>query len=350
MKARWPLAGALAIAAPLAAQEDARLETLADRFEYALVAGDARPLPRAEDFRYTENGNALKIWDGMWNTLSAVSGTDEALYPRAAALDYRVQIVDGDEIVRLVETDENMVQGVMLLRLKAEGGNLTEAEVLPVREEFSGARGGTVTLLQPTLPVTMDGAKVGTADRLFAAAVARPQSRDELLSTANAYFDSLLANSSSSVRLAPDCVRKDNGQAVTNAPGAPVLDPGKPGFKPFALGCAAQLDSGYYSNIRQVRGRRFWVDPSRGLVLAQVQMDVPGTVLSFEAPGIGKVDYPGPRGPVATSGQQFEGRILNNMISPITMSSAFLFKIDEAGIRRMDAFYRGAPYGWQMGW
>ena len=350
MRAPWLLAGALALAPPLAAQGDAGLERLADRFEYALVAGDARPLPRADGFRYTENGNALNIWDGMWNTLSAVSGTDEALYPRAAALDYRVQIVDGNEIVRLVETDENMVQGVMLLRLKADGGKLTEAEILPVREEFSGARGGTITLLQPTLPATMDGAKVDAADPLFAEAVATPQPREQLIAAANAYFDGLLANRSSGVSLAADCRRKDNGQAVTNVADAPLLDPAKPAFKPFALGCAVQLDSGYYSNIRLIRGRRFWVDTAHGLVLAQVQMDVPGTVLSFDAPGIGRVNYPGPRGPVATSGAQFEGRILNNMISPITMSSAFLFKIDEQGIRRIDAFYRGAPYGWQMGW
>jgi hypothetical protein len=135
----------------------------------------------------------------------------------------------------------------------------------------------------------------------------------------------LLANRSSGVSLATDCRRKDNGQAVTGVADAPLLDPAKPAFKPFALGCAAQFDSGYYSNIRLIRGRRFWVDTARGLVLAQVQMDVPGTVLSFDAPGIGGVNYPGPRGPVATSGAQFEGRILNNMISPITMSSAFGF-------------------------
>jgi len=350
VSARWLTgAAALALSAPVLAQE-ATLEQLADRFEYALVAGDGRVLPRAEGFRYTENGNALKIWDGMWRTLSAVSGTDPALYPRAEALDYRVEIVDGDEIVRLVETDENMVQGVMVLRLKADDGQLTEAEVLPVREEFSGARGGTITLLQPSLPVTLDGAKVGAADPLFSGTVARPASRKQLADIADAYFEAILAGRVNKLRFAPDCLRRDNGQPVTNVVGAPLLDPAKPDFRPFALGCATQIESGYYSHIRQVRGRRYFVDPARGLVLALAQMDQPGTVLSFATAGFGQIDYPGPRGPVATGGQQFEGRILNNMISPLTINGAWLFRIEDGAIRRIDAFYRGAPYGWQSGW
>jgi hypothetical protein len=348
---RWIVGtAALALASASLGQDRPGLTQLADQLEYAMVAGDYRSLPHIDKFVYTENGNVLKPWDGMWNTLSAVAGTSPTVYPRAAALDYRVQIVDGDELVRLVETDENTVQGVALLHAKAEGGKLARVDALPVREEFSGARGGTVTLLQPSLPVTMEGAKVGAADPLFAAAVARPGSKRALVDAANAYFDGLLANRGAGVRFAADCLRKDNGQPVTGVVGAPLLDPAKPQFRPFALGCALQLDSGYYSNIRAVRDRRFWADPARGLVLAQVQMDVPGTVLSFDAPGFGQVNYPGPRGPVQTGGQQFEGRILNNMISPLTMSSVFLFKIEDGAIRRIDAFYRGAPYGWRMNW
>jgi hypothetical protein len=326
------------------------MQQMADQFEYALVAGDARPLPRADGFRYSENGNVLKSWDGMWHTLSAVTGTDPKLYPRAAALDFRLQVIDGDEIVRLIETDENTVAGVTALRLKIAAGKLVRADVLPIREEFTGARGGTITLLQPTLPVTMDGAKVGAADPLFVAPVKQAANRKALTDIADAYFDSMLAGRSVDVKFAPDCRRNDNGQAVTGVSGAPLLDPAKPDFRPFALGCAAQLDSGYFSNIRQIRGRTYWVDRARGVVVAQVQMDQPGTVLEFNAPGFGVINYPGPRGPVATTGQQFEGRILNNMISPLTMSSVFVFKIEDGAIRRIDAFYRGAPFGWQLGW
>ena len=92
MSARWligagALGAALALATPVVAQQAPSVEQLADQFEYALVAGDARPLPRTDEFRYAENGSELKVWDGMWHTLSAVTGTDPALYPRATALD-----------------------------------------------------------------------------------------------------------------------------------------------------------------------------------------------------------------------------------------------------------------------
>ena len=350
MSALWLIAGAALLAVPALAQQAPTLHQLADQLEYAMIAGDYRPLPRTDTFRYTENGTALKPWDGMWHTLSASAGTDPRVYPRARALDYRVEIADGGELVRLVETDENTVQGVMLLRVKAQASKLSRVDVLPVREEFSGARGGTVTLLQPGVPATMDGARVAAADPLFGARVARPASRAALVAAADGYLDGLLANRSAGAHLAPDCRRLDNGQPVTGVAKAPLLDPARPLFRPFALGCAAQLDSGYYSNIRAVRERHYWADPARGVVLVQAQMDVPGTVLGFTAPGFGAIAYPGPRGPVASNGQAFPDRITDNMISPLTMSSAFLFKIDGGQIRRIDAFYRGAPYGWQLGW
>lgn len=353
MSARLGAAAALALAfaAPLAAQQ-ATMEALADQFEYALVAGDSRPLPTTEDFRYTENGSTLRPFDGMWRTLSAVAGTDPVGYPRAIDLDYRVQIVDGDQVVRLVEMDENTVRGVMALRLRMKDARIAEAEVLPIREEFAGERAGTITLMQPMLPVTMDGALVGATDAAFLGSLSSPESRAALLAVADSYFDALVANRTAGVGIADDCIRRDNGQRVTDVADAPPLDPAQPAYRPFALGCREQIDSGYYTNLMQVRGRRHFVDTGRGLVLSLVHLDQPGTALSFDAPGVGKVDYPGPRGAQqgAHSGEQFEGRIPQNMITPMSISAAYLFKIENGQIRRIDAFQRGAPYGWQSGW
>jgi hypothetical protein len=50
------------------------------------------------------------------------------------------------------------------------------------------------------------------------------------------------------------------------------------------------------------------------------------------------------------SHEQFDGRVTTNMISPVTMNCAILFKIDAGKIQRIDAFYRGAPYGMKPGW
>lgn len=162
MSARLIAIAALLLAAPVAAEETPA--ELADRFERALVAGDARMLPLAEGFSYVENGAELPRWEGMWRTTTAIAG--DAGFPQ---LDYRVELADGDEIIRVVEVIENTVHGVMAYRLRARDGQIASVEMLPIREEFGGDRGGTLTLLQPMLPHTMDGALVGSSAALLGA-------------------------------------------------------------------------------------------------------------------------------------------------------------------------------------
>ncbi|MFZ1992116.1 MAG: hypothetical protein WAW96_20360 [Alphaproteobacteria bacterium] len=329
------------------------LETLADQFEYALLANDGSRLPLTKDFRYTENGQKLEIGDGLWGTLSALAGQDACIFPGATDLTYRISFVDGDEVLRLIKFDENKVKGVMAMRLKANGGKISEVEIIPVREEFFGDRGGTITLLQPAMLVTMDGALVGPPDPLFTQKVAKPEAHDALVKAAEAYIKAIISNDAGAVSFADDCRRFDNGQPTTNVPDAKALDPDQPKYRPFALSCREQIDSGFFSNLKRMRGLRSWADPARGLVMSFFQLDNTGTTLSFDAPGYGRVKYPGPRagapGDIAAN-EQFDGRITTNMTSPVTMNCAFLFKIEDGKIRRIDAFYRGAPYGMKSGW
>ena len=346
--ARWlTFAGLALLAAPAAVQaQDAG--ALADRFERALVAGDARALPLAEGFVYTENGAVLERWDGMWRTTTALEGAVD--YPD---LDYRVQWESGDTAIRIAEFEENMVRGVMAYRLVAKDGRIARVDVLPVREEFGGDRGGTLTLLTPMLPVTMDGELVGHADPLFAAAASGADDaaiREGMVNYLEAMVaDRPMAREQQIARFsfAADCVRQDNGRRVTGMADAPVLDPAQPAFRPYALGCREQVTSGFYANY-ELGALEMVTDPARGLGMAFVRLDQPGTLLSFEAPGVGQVAYPGPRGAVAEadSGEQFDGRILTNMISPLSVNGVFVFKFDGGAIRRIDAFYRNAPYGW----
>lgn len=332
---------------------DEALETLADQLEYALLANDGTRLSLAKAFRYTENGQTLEIGDGLWGTLSALAGQDARVFPAAADLAYRISFVDGDEVLRLVKIDENGVKGVMAMRLRASDGKIAEVEIIPVREEFFGDRGGTITLLQPAMLVTMDGALVGPPDPLFLQKVAKPESRDALVKAAEAYIKAITADDAGAVAFADDCRRFDNGQPTTNVADAKMLDPDQPSYRPFALGPREQIDSGFFSNLKRLRGLRSWADPSCGLVLSFFQLDNTGTTLSFAAPGIGRVKYPGPMAGVPgdiSAREQFDGRVTTNMTSPVTMSCAFLFKIESGRIRRIDAFYRGAPYGMKSGW
>ncbi|HXZ68389.1 MAG TPA: hypothetical protein VEH07_07365, partial [Alphaproteobacteria bacterium] len=183
--------------------------------------------------------------------------------------------------------------------------------------------------------------------------VPKPEARDALIKDAEAYIKALISNDVGAVAFADDCRRLDNGQPTTNVADAKMLDPDQPKYKPFALGPREQIDSGFFSNLKRLRGLRSWADPSRGLVLSFFQLDNTGTTLSFEAPGYGQVKYPGPMPGVPgdiSLGEQFDGRVTTNMISPVTMNCAFLFKIENGNIRRIDAFYRGAPYGMKSGW
>jgi hypothetical protein len=330
----------------------AGLERIAAQFVQALLANDGSRLPKAEIFRYTENGQELKVGDGLWGTLSAHAGQDPLLVPAAAALPYDLSVVDPEsgQIVRLLSIDENGTKGVLALRLRLEDEAVTEAEALAVREEFSGERAGTVTLFQPRLLAMLDGARMAAADPLFTRSATADA--DHMVHAANAYFDGIENGSSKDVPLAPGCRRRDNGIQATDDPEAVPLDPKQPGFQPFALGCAEQLDSGFYSYVEAVRERRFVADAERGLLVAFHMIDNAGVHLSFTAGEVGEIDYPGPRaGPADQPGGLFNtGLAASNLIAPSTAQSVAIFKFVDGRIARIDSFARAAPYKIRSGW
>jgi hypothetical protein len=328
-----------------------RLTLLADQFIQALLANDGSRLPRAATFRYTENGQELKIGDGLWGTLSAHAGLDVRLSPAAADLPYRLDVVDLDsaQIVRFLSIDENGTKGMLVLRLRAAEGAVAEAEALAVREEFSGERAGTVTLFQPRLFAMLDGARIGAPDEVLLQPAAGEAGA--MIAAANAYFDGIEHGSSSRIPFATDCRRRDNGVRASDDPEAMPLDPQRPGFRPFALGCAELIDSGFFGYVGQVRERRFVADPERGLLAAFHMIDQPGTRLSFTAPGVGEVDYPGPRAMANETGGLFNtGLAAANLIAPSTAQSATLFKFVKGRILRIDSFARPSPYKIRSGW
>ncbi|MCB2066694.1 MAG: hypothetical protein KDE15_08660 [Erythrobacter sp.] len=338
MSARLALAAAMALIATPAAAQDA--SQLADRFERALVAGDYRDLPLTEDFTYTENGARLDPWDGMWRTLTAVEGAVD--HPE---LDYRLAMEWQDKVVRVVEFDENTVHGVMAYLLQVRDGQIASVDVLPIREEFGGDRGGTLTLLQPMLPFTMDGELVGAIDPTLTSPAQFGGAEAE------ARMAAYLGDPGSDpglVTFSPDCIRRDNGRQSTGVADSPLLDPAVPGFRPYALSCEEQFRSGFFSNLT-LDGYNGFGSEELGLLVVFARLDQSGTQLSFTTPDGTQIAYPGPRGAVqgANTGEQFDGRILSNMITPMSVNGVYIFKFDADGaISRIEAFYRGAPLGW----
>jgi hypothetical protein len=330
----------------------AQLITLMDQVVQALLANDASRLPLAEGFRYTENGQQLDIGDGLWRTLSAYAGQDPRIAPASASLKYRLNVVDAanGEIVAYRAIDESGTGGILIIRLKAVGGKINELEAIPVRHEYSGPRGGTVTLLQARMMQMFNPALLGAVDPIFATAA--PTNRASLIAATNAYFDGQEASRSAGISFDVACARRDNGHQVTGVASSPPLDAKKPAYKPWALGCSAQVDSGLYRYIEQVRDRRFVVDASRGVVVAIDLMDVPGTVHSIDVPAVGKVSYPGAEAGASSInvGQQFNDFGGANLKVPSTMLAVHLFKVRAGKIVRIETFYRPAPYGLRSGW
>jgi hypothetical protein len=127
-------------------------ESFVDVLLNAFLRHDARFLPGADTLRYSENGQALAVGDGLWGTLTAVGD-------RVVAVDPIAQTA-----VLVVSTVETDVPGLLFARLALDGDQVAELEAVIVRHEFTGERGGTLTLFAPRLRQGFDPATVALAD------------------------------------------------------------------------------------------------------------------------------------------------------------------------------------------
>ena len=220
---------------------------------------------------------------------------------------------------------------MLALRIKAASGKITEIEAGVVRQEKAEPRLNTMTLMRPLLLAEFNARGFTDPDTLFAAGGERV-ARSSLIASVNHYWDGVEKGTSVPAWLTPDCLRRDNGGQTTGNANAPAIDPGAPDFKPFALGCAAQLDSGFFRYVSKVRDRRILaVDEDRGLVLAQAMVDHTGAVRSVQAGGT-TVNLP------------------SNLLTPSTDMIVAVFKMQVGKIARIEAIERPVPYGMSSGW
>jgi hypothetical protein len=155
-----------------------------------------------------------------------------------------------------------------------------------------------------------------------------------MTAAANRYFDGVEHSSSAGVPLGPDCVRRDNGVRTTGNPALPPPDPAKPTVKPFALGCAAQLDSGVFHGVVKVRRRILVVDEDRGLAMAVAMVDhgppPPAAPVAKKRKG-----KPAPPAPAQTLSTDLMGVI---------------FKMSQGRITRIEAIERPTANDMTFGW
>ncbi len=282
------------------------LTGLVDRYLDALVAHDPQRLPLALTVRFTENGQELRLGDGLWGTANARGK-------------YKLYVADPEDgqvgFYGTVMENDNPVY--MALRLRVEYGLISEIESIVVRS------GGNTNF--PPAGKTMEDK--GAPRPQFSRTVppAGRMSREELIKVANAYFTGLGGNTGrNTAPFAPTCLRWENGIQTNSNPD--MRRPDNSGFNVIALSCEEQQKSGFFAFVTAIRDRRFpVVDRERGLVLSFGFFDHNGRSKELHL----------------TNGQT----VPSPVHAPLTLEISELFQIDKGKIDQVEAVLQSVPYG-----
>ena len=283
------------------------LTKLADDYVAALVAHDPSRVPLARDVKMVENLKRIQPGVGMWKSVSAAPTTFRIYVPDAVA----------QQVGYLALLQSDGKPALLGLRLKLEGGKITEAEhvVAP------GISAGSLANLQTPRLALVSSVPESYRD-----------SRSRLLYIGASYYDALDLNNGALAPFADDCVRFENGgqSARKPVPTGTYTD----SFAPFgALGCAKQLDTQVMAYITQIDNRRVWIaDEETGLAFglshfrhAMEKTDWP----TYGVPGVPsrKIDY-----------------------KPFDLPAVHIFKIWGGQIHEIEAIGFLAPYNAPTGW
>jgi hypothetical protein len=221
------------------------LSNMLDDYIAALKAHDPSRLPLVQGVHFTENNVPLAPGDGLWNTVDSVS-------------DYRLPFVEPEagQAGLFGVVVENGKPAHLSLRIKVEDRKITEIETIVLRPQANNGFGRP----QEMKPRAAFYEDIPSDQQL---------SREQLVSIANAYFETLQQNHG--VVFAPfasTCHRIENGIATTNNPAPSTTGrPDEAGIK--KLGCEAQFKTGFFQFVTHIRDRRFVVvDRQKGLVYA----------------------------------------------------------------------------------
>ena len=279
------------------------LTGLAEQVMGALAAHDASRLPLRSDVRYTENGQTLRLNDGLWETADGLSN-------------YTLYLADPDSgaAAFMGTIRESNREAMLALRLEVIGKKISEIEAVISRT--SGTPSPFGVNYADVKPEPIFSETLPPAQR-------RP--REQMIATANSYFEGLEQATGKITPFEPSCKRRENGSTTANNPDARNAM-GK-------LSCGAQFDTGFSPFITEVRGRRFpLVDEERGLVLSFLSFDHSGRIKNVQ-----RTD-----GTVAKVAPPFD--------TPYTFLIAELFKIRDGRIAQVEAVLLPTPYAMPSGW
>jgi hypothetical protein len=282
------------------------LDDLVDRYIAAMVAHDPEQLPLAQGVRFTENGQELRLGDGLWGTASAPGH-------------YKLYVADPEdgEVGFYGTVFENGTPVLLALRLKVDYGLISEIETIVARPPAIG--GSALQSAGAALE------RKGHPRPQFTQVIRprRRMSRADLVRIANSYFTGLAGDTGrNTAPFWPSCNRWENGTQTTNNPSFH----GSSAFNVVALGCEDQQKSGFFSFVTTIRNRRFpIVDREHGLVMS---------FAFFEHRGVLKTIH-------LTNGMTVPSPVK----APLTLEISELFQIHGGKLDQIEAVINTVPYG-----
>jgi hypothetical protein len=278
-----------------------------DKYLGALVAHDPSRLPVAARVNFTENTISLQLGDALWGTISGM-GTYKLYFadPQAGQIGFEGTI------------RENGTPAILVVRLKIQSKRITEVEMM-VRRGAEPAQ---------------DLEKTGGPNPVWVQAVSASERtpRADMLKDANLYFEGLVHLSGDMVPFDDKCNRILDGTQDTNNPSYNE-GWGHGSFNPAGMSCRENMNAKIWAYIKSVSPRRFLiVDEKMGIVFGYFMFNHPGTVLTAEVPGVGKIDMP-------LSAKR-----------PFSVELAEFFKIENGKIRQVQGVQLALPYKSSMGW
>ncbi len=283
------------------------LTAFMDKYLAALVAHDPGRLPLAAHVKFTENTIPLQLGDALWGTISGM-GTYKIYFadPQAGQVGFEGTI------------RENGTPTILVVRLKIENRKISEVE----------------TVVRRGAEPAQNLEKMGHPNLVWLQPVSASEKtpRGEMLKDANLYFDGLVHLDGNMVPFDEKCNRILDGIQDTNNP-TYNEGWGHGSFNPAGMGCRENMNTKIWAYIKSVTPRRFLiVDEKMGIVFGFFMFNHPGTVLTADVPGVGKIDMP----PSAKR--------------PFSVELAEFFKIENNKIRQVEGVQLALPYKSSMGW
>ena len=280
------------------------LHGFVEQYLAALVAHDPSRLPLARGVKFTENGQALKLGDGLWGTASAL--TSHRIY---------ADDPEAGQVAFIGALQENGAHIILALRLKVEIRRITEIETIVTRKEAGSFARPEAFVEKPVFSETL--------------APAERRSRQTMIAIANSYFSAIeRGHGERYVPFDKDCNRVEDGVQTTNNPSANL---GGNANNTLGLGCAEQIKTGQFQPDTAIRDRRFLVvDVERGLVFVFGFFDHDATLRTY----------------TLTDGRTVQ----QTRTAPWTWEIAELFKIKDGKIRQIEALVNAVPYSMKPGW